>query len=172
MDNQEFTLVLRGPITDEVVESFYEAGCDDATIRASGALVFADFDREAPTMLEALTSAIGQVRSIGLDARSVEPSDFVTLSEIAERLGRTRESVRLLADGQRGSGDFPPAVVRVEDRSRLYRWSQVSEWAHLDTDEIERALSIAVVNARLSLGLWDSARARELEKQVAESLSA
>ncbi len=172
MDNQEFTLVLRGPITDDIIESLYEAGCDDATIRTSGALIFADFDREAPTMLEALTSAIRQVSSIGLDVRSVEPSDFVTLSEIAERLGRTRESVRLLAEGQRGGGDFPPAAVRVEDRSRLYRWSQISEWAHLDADEIERALSIAVVNARLSLGLWDSARARALEKELAESMSA
>lgn len=172
MDNQEFTLVLRGPITDEVLESLYRAGCDDATIRTNGALVFVDFDRDALTMLEAVTSAIRQVRSIGLDVRSVEPSDFVTLSEIAERLGRTRESVRLLAEGQRGSGDFPPAVVRVEDRSRLYRWSQISEWAHLDANEIERALSLAVVNARLSLGLWDSARARELEREIAESMSA
>jgi hypothetical protein len=72
----------------------------------------------------------------------------------------------------RGRGDFPPAAVRVEDRSRLYRWSQISEWAHLDSDEIERALSIAVVNARLLLGLWDSARARALEKELAESMSA
>ena len=172
MDNQEFTLVVRGPITDQIVDSLHEAGCDDATIRTSGTLVFADFDREAPTMLAALTSAIRQVQSIGLDVRSIEPSDFVTLSEIAERLGRTRESVRLLAEGQRGSGDFPPAVVRVEDRSRLYRWSQISEWAHLDSVAIEGALSIAVVNARLSLGLWDSARARELEKEIAESMSA
>lgn len=30
----------------------------------------------------------------------------------------------------------------------------------------------AVVKARLSLGLWDSARARELEKELAESMSA
>jgi hypothetical protein len=99
MDNQEFTIVLRGPIDDKIVDALFEAGCDDATIRTSGALVFADFDREAPTMLEALTSAIRQVRSVGLEVRSVEPGDFVTLSEIAERLGRTRESVRLLADG-------------------------------------------------------------------------
>jgi hypothetical protein len=172
MENQEFTLVLRGPIDDEILEALFEAGGDDATIRTSGALVLADFDREAPTMLEALTSAIRQVRAVGLDVRSVEPSDFVTLSEIADRLGRTRESVRLLAEGQRGAGDFPPAAMRVEDRSRLYRWSQVAEWARLDSDEIEHAVSIAVVNARLSLGLWDSERARSMEKEIADLMSA
>jgi hypothetical protein len=172
MENQEFTLVLRGPIDDDVVDALFEAGCDDATIRTSGALVFADFDRESPTMLKALTSAIRQVRSAGLEVRSVEPSDFVTLSEIAERLGRTRESVRLLAEGQRGRGDFPSPVIRVEDRSRLYRWSQVAEWAGLSPNEIERAVSIAVVNARLSLGLWDSERARNIEKEVADMMSA
>jgi hypothetical protein len=172
MDNQEFTLVLRGPIDDVIVDALFEAGCDDATIRTSGALAFADFDRESPAMLEALTSAIRQVRSVGLEVRSVEPSDFVTLSEIAERLGRTRESVRLLAEGQRGGGDFPPAVVRVEDRGRLYRWSQVAEWAELEAAEIERAVSVAVVNARLSLGLLDSERARSMEKEVADLMSA
>ena len=170
--NQQFTLVLRGPVDDQAIDALFESGCDDTTIRTSGALVFADFDREAPTMLEALTGAIRQVRSAGMDVRSVEPSDFVTVSEIADRLGRSRESVRLLAEGQRGAGDFPPAAVRVEDRSRLYRWSQVAEWAQLDRADIEQAIAIAVANARLSLGLWESERARLMEKEIAELMSA
>jgi hypothetical protein len=62
--------------------------------------------------------------------------------------------------------------MRVEDRGRLYRWSQVAEWAELEPHEIERAVSIAVVNARLSLGLWDSERARSMEKEVADLMSA
>src|SRR5260370_40239078 len=41
MANQEFTLVLRGPIDDEIVAALFEAGSDDATIRTNAELVFA-----------------------------------------------------------------------------------------------------------------------------------
>lgn len=82
----------------------------------------------------------------------VEPDALVTMSEIADRLGRSRESVRLLVAGVRGAGDFPPPISHLRTRNRLWRWSEVAAWAGVLTDEqsAEAAL-LAAVNAALEL---------------------
>jgi predicted transcriptional regulator len=82
----------------------------------------------------------------------IEPDDLVTMSDIAERLGRTRESVRLLVAGERGPGDFPPPLSHLRTRNRLWRWSEVAAWAGV-TDGIAQAhaQTIAALNAALEL---------------------
>ena len=104
--------------------------------------------------------------------RRVEPDDLVTQAEIAERLGRSSESVRLLASGQRGDGTFPAPAARTTSRGSLWRWSQVARWAGRPSEEIERAEWIAVVNARLEFGLLDTPRERAMLKEVAGMLGA
>jgi hypothetical protein len=54
--------------------------------------------------------------------------DLVSVSDIAHRVGRTRESVRLLVDGKRGPGSFPPPVGVVCESIRVWPWSVVLEW--------------------------------------------
>jgi len=70
------------------------------------------------------------VRAIpGGAVSSVEPDALVTASEIARRIGWTRESVRLLAEGARGPGGFPAAAAGSRgQRTRLWRWSEVASW--------------------------------------------
>lgn len=150
----EFTLVIRGPLDDEsVLDELFEAGCSDGTFGTVDGLGFADFHREAPTLSEALDSAIRDVESVDrLQVLRVEPDDLVTMAEIAERLERSRESIRLLVAGQRGDGDFPPPVSHSRSRSRLWRWSEVSAWArHTDDVRTRHARLIAAVNAALEL---------------------
>jgi len=55
--------------------------------------------------------------------------DLVSVSDIAQRLSRSRESVRLLVDGKRGPGRFPPAVGTVGNGIRVWPWSVVWEWS-------------------------------------------
>ncbi|MGA3220011.1 MAG: hypothetical protein ABSE77_13190 [Acidimicrobiales bacterium] len=55
--------------------------------------------------------------------------DLVSVSDIARRVGRTRESVRLLVDGKRGPGRFPPPIGVVGDGTRVWPWSVVLEWS-------------------------------------------
>ncbi len=57
----------------------------------------------------------------------VDP-DLVSVSDIARRVGRTRESVRLLVDGKRGPGGFPPPLGVVGEGIRVWQWSAVLEW--------------------------------------------
>lgn len=61
-----FTLIVEGPNlqSDELVDEAFEAGCDDALIGRAGGIQFADFDREAETLHDALQSAIAELESI------------------------------------------------------------------------------------------------------------
>jgi hypothetical protein len=154
MPEYNFTLVISGPV-DEKLDELYEAGCDDALIGAVDGVHYAEFDREAPSLREAIGSAIQAVASIdGLTVDRVEPEDFVTAAEIAERLGRSRESVRLLIAGERGPGGFPAPISHLRDRNRLWRWTEVAAWAgvgQLSKEEIYDAVFIAAMNATLEV---------------------
>ncbi len=154
MHEYEFSLIFRGDLDDEVVEALFEAGCDDATLGQVDGVGYAEFIREAPSFGEAIRSAIEQMESVpGVTVIRVEPDDLVTLSEIAHRLGRSREGVRLLASGKRGSGDFPPPVSHLRARTRLWRWSEVAAWAkrHDESIDLRAATAIAAINSALNL---------------------
>jgi predicted DNA-binding transcriptional regulator AlpA len=54
--------------------------------------------------------------------------DWLTGSEIAKRVGRTRQSIGLLIRGDRGPGDFPPPVARWGSPNPLWSWAEVDAW--------------------------------------------
>jgi len=152
MSEHEFTLVLDGDVEDdEVINSLLEHGGDDATFGTVGSVSFGEFHREADSFADAVFSAIDDVESVpGLRVLHVEPDDLVTASEIAERLNRTRESIRLLIAGERGGGNFPAPVSHLPSRTRLWRWSEVATWARIAYHEDrEKAQLLAAVNAAL-----------------------
>jgi hypothetical protein len=151
----EFTLFIRADLSDdETIGCLLAAGCDDATFGGSPDWGTADFCREAPTLGVAIGSAIQAVESV-LPGRvvAVEPADLVTMSTIAERLDRTYESVRLLATGQRGDGNFPaPADIPNVYGVKLWRWADILRWAGKAADEeIHTSAVVTAVNALLEL---------------------
>jgi len=174
MPEFEFTLVIDGPLDDEAaINALFDAGCDDATFGSISNAGFGDFAREAPTLGLAVISAISNVESVrDLTVRRVEPDDLVTIPEIAERLGRTPESIRLLANGERGGGTFPPPISHLRTRHRLWRWIDVAIWAgHADDEEIANAAWLVAVNALLELrtvkGWVDQLLLKELQDTLA-----
>lgn len=170
-----FTLVLTpSPGLDDgsAIEALGEAGATDATVgRRADGIWTAVFYREASSFEEALKSAIRDIRTAGLTVRRVEPDDFVTQAEVAERLGRSSESIRLLATGQRGDRSFPGPAVRATSRGSLWRWSEIAAWAGLPDEEIDRATWIAVVNGRLQFGLFDTPKERAMLKEIERMLA-
>jgi hypothetical protein len=176
-----FTLILSGPDPTEpaVFAALVAEGCDDALFGVRGGVPFADFDREAATIGDAVLSAIYDLESAvpTLLALRVEPEELVTASGIAARTGRTRESVRLWIEGKRGPGGFPPPVVWLEGRTRLWKWTEVSQWL---TGAIGHASSpdstmLAAINAWLELRRYGGALAtsqyrREFASLVGEEL--
>ena len=151
----EFTLVMVGDLEDEAtIDALFEAGCDDATFGTVDGAGYGDFVRAAPTFAAAVHSAIGSVESVpGLRVLRVEPDDLVTMNEIAERMGRSRESVRLLIAGRRGPGGFPAPASHLKVRSRLWRWSEVAGWAESIgfTVPPHAGPFVAAINAALAL---------------------
>lgn len=132
METYEFTLVIEAPESplNGMEDALYEAGCDDATLSYRKGIAYLDFNRSAGDFESAIISAIQQVEEAGLNlwVKRVEASDLVTSSEIARRLGRTRQSVQQLIMGTRGEGDFPLPVAGVTAKTMLWSWQEVSGW--------------------------------------------
>lgn len=127
-----FPLLIEGPDLqeEERLEALFEAGCDAATFGSRDSIQYADFDREASSLAEAIGSAIRDIQAAVPEARvvRVEPEEFVSMKAIADRTGFTKEYIRLLAEGKRGPGGFPAVVRWVDAKTRLWLWSDVAEW--------------------------------------------
>ena len=133
MSEWTFRLTLAGiTLTDEEMDALFEAGCDDATfsLERDGTLL-GFFDREADRQEDAVLSAIHNVEGADIGARVLRVTrddDWLTASEIAERVGRTRQSIGLLIRCDRGPGGFPAAVARHGSRNPLWSWVEVEAW--------------------------------------------
>jgi len=101
-----FTLVLDQEPTDAQLDALVEAGCDDAAFGVEHGLVVAEFDREAPVLADAIAWAVRAVESTGLRALRVLDEDLLNFADIVDRIGRSRESIRRYATGERASGGF------------------------------------------------------------------
>jgi len=155
MSTFHFTLIVEGPdLQDEArIDALFEAGCDDAAIGRSDGIQYVDFDREARSLDHAILSAVDDLEKLeGVEAVRIADAGLASLADIAARLGRTRESVRLLASGARGPGGFPNPVTDPRSRYRLWRWSDVERWCveqlgealPISQDEVTAAFSAAL----------------------------
>ncbi len=131
MQTWSFELALSGFDRDveEAVDALFAAGCDDATLLERGPTPVLQFDREATSLEEALTSAIQDVEraDVGATVLRVEPDDLVNASDIARRTGRSREAARLWIGDECSQNPFPPPMALLE-KSALWSWLEVSSW--------------------------------------------
>lgn len=164
----DFSIIVEGRdvASQEVFDALCEVGCDDALVGQTNGVQYLDFDREAVSLEEAVASAVSDIESVpGLNAVRFVDSDLVSMTEIAERSGRTRESVRLLITGARGRGGFPAPVNDPRRPNRLWRWSEVERWLSdqstqpLSQEEHQRSLVRGAVAASIEFRAY----ARRLE---------
>jgi predicted DNA-binding transcriptional regulator AlpA len=127
----DFTLVLAGftELTTALEDAILKA-CDDATLAMRSGRPFLIFSREAPSMKEAVLSAIQDVRGIGMgvDVLRVDYCTLVTQAEIARKIGKSRQMVFQYIQGVRGPGAFPPPVCDLVEGQSLWNWSEVASW--------------------------------------------
>ena len=131
MKSYQFTLIVDGPDmqSDSIADALYEAGCEDGLVGRVDGVQYVDFDREAMSLPDAVVSALADLESVeGIEVTRLADAGLVSMSDIAERIGRSRESVRLRISGDRGPGGFPPPVTDPRGRYRLWRWFEVSDW--------------------------------------------
>ena len=129
MAKHEFSIIASGvdPAADDFETRFLDAGCDDATVSFQKGYAILDFTRSAPSLEDALSSAIEQVRRAGARVERIEPDPLVSLADIAARTGLTRAAVSNYWRGHRGEG-FPAPVARITSDSPLWDWATVAEW--------------------------------------------
>lgn len=74
MKTYEFDVILKdlAEVTDEQADALFEAGCDDGTPASCDGVAWIHFDREAPSLENAVRVAVSQVRGAGLDVVKVE----------------------------------------------------------------------------------------------------
>jgi hypothetical protein len=153
----DFALILRGvpELSQAVEDALFEAGCDDCTISMSYGQLWLEFARSAPSLKDAILSAISQVRSAGIGAEviQVDECNLVTQAEIARRMHRTRQLVNQYIKGVRGPGGFPAPLCYIRDQTPLWQWCAVSYWLSchdlIRASELERAEVICAVNNAL-----------------------
>ncbi|ACK65981.1 conserved hypothetical protein [Rippkaea orientalis PCC 8801] len=152
-----FTLVLSGisqrsEDLDALEDAIFEAGCDDATLCFHNLIPYLEFDREATSFREAVISAIHQIETINdvIRVERIEPDDLVTASEIARRINKSREYIRLLIQGERGKGEFPLPISGMSNKSLLWSWVKVTQWLKqnqlIDDESVKIAQDIADFN--------------------------
>lgn len=157
MPTFHFTLIVDGPDLQDrsLIDALFEAGCDDAAIGCSDSVQYVDFDREAEDFNGAILSAVDDLEKLdGVEVIRIADAGLASLADIAVRVGRTRESVRLLARGARGPGGFPKPVTDPRSRYRLWRWTEVAHWFTERLDEhpeVAEDKLTAAYNAALEL---------------------
>ena len=158
MTTHHFTLIVEGPDVqddDALIDALFEEGCDDALVGRSDGVQYVDFDREASELDHAILSAVADVESVdGITVVRIADAGLVTMADIAARIGRTREGVRLLVKGARGPGGFPAPVTDPRRRVRLWRWSDVERWIATYLGDVPASADddvITALNASLEL---------------------
>jgi len=132
---REHTFTIRflapGRTLDDLSIDLYDR-IDEASLEGpdhDGSFLY-EFDRRAPSLPDALAMALSELTSALPEATviRVHEYDLAGMSDIAARAGRTPESVRLLVNGRRGPGGFPPAAGNLGGRMKVWRWTDVAQW--------------------------------------------
>lgn len=157
--NYQFTLILKNvdEHSENLEDSLYEGGCDDALINFRNGTVFLDFDRSAISFEIAVLAAIKDVESASIGAKVVciAPEDLVTESEIATRLQLKRQAVSLWIKGARRSAtQFPKPVMKLSYKSPLWKWVDVANWLYSNAlikekEIVDKAFFVENLNAVL-----------------------
>jgi hypothetical protein len=69
-----FDVVLQdaGEPTDALADGLYASGCDDGTLAARDGVTWMHFYRQAPSLEEAIRTAVAQIRATGLTVAKIE----------------------------------------------------------------------------------------------------
>ena len=159
LNDYTFTLIL-GNVDENTVsleDHLFAAGCDDALINFRNGAVYLDFGRKASSIEDAIISAIKDVENSTLEIKviGIGPDDYVNESEMAKRLQIKRQIVSLWVKGERRiKMPFPKPVMKLSERSPLWRWYEVLKWLYQqnqidDLRMIENARFIENINAVL-----------------------
>ncbi len=98
---------------------------DEHTVRVAASVA-------APNAVRAATAFITDLQNLLPEAEPVMVArDLVNITDIAERVGVTREAVRHWAVGKRRAGQFP-SPLGAPGGQKIWEWAPVNAWLHLN----------------------------------------
>lgn len=150
VNTHNFILILNTPIDEAASDLLFEAGLNDAAVTVFDGHPALDVDREAPTLLDAMSTAVTQAESVpGVQVLRVEDEELVSQADIAERTGRSRQAVNHWIKRDAESSGFPEPAYGASTRSPLWRWADVLMWLEPSARVDDRGRVIALANATL-----------------------
>jgi hypothetical protein len=115
-------------LTDDTLDALF-AGIEDAVpssmngiVKVTAPIPAADDYAASLRLIDLIHASLPQAIPVRLD------QDLVSITDIAERSGRTRESIRLFVEAKRGPGHFPPPIGIVGNAIRVWPWNSVLDW--------------------------------------------
>lgn len=171
MNEYEFTLKYAigeaASEVDSLLNRLYEAGCDDALVGVGKAGRLAlQFNREAPSALDAVSSAMRDVRRALQDAQLIEAEpDMVGLTDMAALLKFSRQNMRKIMLNH--ATDFPLPIH--DGTPAIWHLASVLQWFsdHSDrivsSDLVELARVNMQVNIRQNLSQLDESMDQHLK---------
>jgi len=87
----------------------------------------ATVNRRTHDFTGAVVSAIHDLEQAGLVPVRIHDNDWVTLADVGERVGRSRELVRRWSTGRYGPNGFPPPI-NPGAKTLFYSWVEVAAW--------------------------------------------
>lgn len=174
----DFSLVIDGvtEMTPEIVDALFEAGCDDATVGMRAGRMFITFSRTSTSMKDAILSAIMNVRNAGVGAEvlRVDYCNLVTISDIARKIGRSRQLVHQYMRGMRGPGGFPGPVCEIAEGTYLWMWCEVAFWLWendmIKEDVLRTAQEVDAINSFLDMQLQKK-RNKRLTQEIKNAIA-
>lgn len=140
---------------DAILDQIFELAIDAYPAVVNGVPQI-EIHSDLSNAMRATGLAIDELRSLGLEVSSVS-TDFVSVSDVAERADVSRETARLWSTGARRAGF--PLSIGVVGASPIWDWADVYRWLcvnHLPVDESYSAPlprdTREVMNARLAMG--------------------
>ena len=129
MNEFSFTLALDASALHSSQITALYSSVPDSTASERNERAYVGIDRQSLDFASAVVTAIEDVERALPAVRVValEPEDLVSQADIAQRQGRSRESISQLVKGERGPGTFPRPRYFVAERA-LWRWHDVETW--------------------------------------------
>ncbi|QXJ23698.1 hypothetical protein AGRA3207_004892 [Actinomadura graeca] len=159
MPSYDFALILSRPLYEDELDPLFDRTDGAVTVSIISEPQHADRPGNAScswqgaTLAAAIMEIVQHVEASapGVHVLRVEADPLLTIRDIAERVGRSFDSVRLAITGARGQGGFPASEISTAGH-RLWRWSKVAAWYGLEDPQlIEAKPTVQAINGWLAL---------------------
>lgn len=154
------TIVIENLDVDDDVLATLADEFSDVSSRTRDGLAFVTATVEGASQKSAGQTFTRGFKSLFPDAILVRlDQDLVSVEEIAGRIDRSTDDVRLLIEGSEGPGGFPAPIGIVADGIRIWPWATVAKWL---TEQMNMEFAVTLLDPEASAAVDANLASRRL----------